>query len=149
MKDIEADLINIKKEFYRYRNGVIADTLRKSYPEYQLIFGLILPQIAEIASKYSKNLELANALWRRKECRENRILALYIMPVNALNKDEVEKLIKDLSTFEEAEILNFKILRFLPFANSLIKEFEVSDGNVGKFHHRAIYLLKKSIESQN
>ena len=44
-------LQNIKRRFFALRNGVIADTLRRAGSPFKIIFGLNLPQLAEIAAE--------------------------------------------------------------------------------------------------
>ena len=43
------DLQSIKKDFFVFRNGIVADTLRKAGMPHKVIFGLQIPQIAAIA----------------------------------------------------------------------------------------------------
>ena len=44
----------VKRRFFAMRNGVIADVLRKGGSPFRTIFGLNLPQIAEIAADTGK-----------------------------------------------------------------------------------------------
>ena len=41
----------IKKEFFTFRNGFLADTLRKAGMPYAVIFGLNVPQLGDIARR--------------------------------------------------------------------------------------------------
>jgi hypothetical protein len=71
----------IKHYFMTYRNGIVADTLRSAGMTcYRIIFGLNVPQLAEVSRRYQQSIELAQALWADKGVRESRLLAAYIFP---------------------------------------------------------------------
>ena len=66
---------HIKSRFFALRNGVIADRLRKSGSPYKIIFGLMLPQMEQIAGECVPSKELAEMLWNNRSTRESRLLA--------------------------------------------------------------------------
>lgn len=117
-KNIEY-LKEIKKDFFRYRNGEVANQLKKLYPENTLIFGLNLPQISEISKKFPKDLDLAMALWNDNKVRESRILSLYLFPIENLTFSQAQQMVACIESSEEAEVLPFRILRYLPFKQDL------------------------------
>ena len=111
----------IRKEFYAYRNGLLADTLRKGGLQQKYIFGLQLPQIKEIAERYrpsgaAESAELSRALWGDRECREARLLSCHLMPPSEMTQEEALAWALDVATREEADILAFRLLRHLPSA---------------------------------
>lgn len=118
------DIQNIKKEFFALRNGIIADTLRKAGMHYKVIFGLQLPQIADIARRLSPDLELARTLWEDRGVRESRILACYLFPLESVNIDEAMKLAADVQTPEEGDMLAFRIFKRLAFAEELLDKMK-------------------------
>ena len=120
--DIENLYKKIKRDFFSLRNGILADSLKKSYSQDKIIFGLNAPQFMDLAKFYPKNLELAGTLWNDKQCRESRILSLYLMPSEIIDKTAVINMIKDVDSYEEAEIMAFRLLRHLPFAKALYDE---------------------------
>ncbi|MDE6370251.1 MAG: hypothetical protein K2K92_02035, partial [Duncaniella sp.] len=75
----------IKRRFFAMRNGVIADTLRKAGLPYRIIFGLNLPQIAEIAEETGADEALARQLWADTGTRESMMLAPMIFPLSSLS----------------------------------------------------------------
>ena len=95
------DLQSIKKDFFVFRNGIVADTLRKAGMPHKVIFGLQIPQIAAIAKALTPSSELAEALWNDSEVRESRILATYLFPVDEMS-----------------------LLKRLHFASEILKEAE-------------------------
>ena len=112
-------LKDIKHEFLAYRNGIVADTLRKAGFPHKIIFGLQLPQLSEIAGRQTPSLELANALWSDNEVRESRLLACYLFPRDEVAEEMALDLANSVRTNEEADILTFRLLRHLPFAEEL------------------------------
>lgn len=103
-----------------YRNGVIADTLRKAGMPYSLIFGLQLPQLSAIARSVPHSEGLADRLWADKNIRESRLLACYIYPAESLPMEKAAKLASETITKEETDILCFRLLRNLPYATELL-----------------------------
>lgn len=112
-------LQQIKKQFLIYRNGIIADSLRKAGFPHKIIFGLQLPQISSIAQSLVPSMELADALWEDDEVRESRLLACYLFPTEEVDMEKALKLSKNVRTPEEADILAFRLLRKLTFARTL------------------------------
>ena len=55
---------DIKKQFRLYMNGVVSQSMREKGLDYKLNFGIEVPRIKEIAAKYEKNHDLAQAMWK-------------------------------------------------------------------------------------
>lgn len=106
-----------------FRNGIVADTLRKAGMNYEIIFGLQIPQLSQIA-KQVDNPELAEELWQDKKVRESRLLACYIFAPETVDEEMALRLSSDVQTREEADILCFRLLRRLPYAESLAGKIE-------------------------
>lgn len=133
----------IRKEFYALRNGLIADTLRKGGLEQKYIFGLQLPQIKGIAERFrpqtdDEAAELARSLWSDRECREARLLACHLMPPALTGKEEAARWAEEAATREEADILAFRLLRYLPFASEIAATLDASDDTLKKYTASAI-----------
>ena len=122
--DIEHYKNRIRKDFYRFRNGAVVESLKNSGTPYAYVFGLLLPQLKEVARNYPKDIDLARALWEEKDCREFRLLSLYLLPLEILNKDDISIFINDIRTIEEAELLPFKVLRNLSYANEILNDLK-------------------------
>ncbi len=114
----------IKHLFFTYRNGMMADTLRRYGMPYKTIFGLEIPRIAEIARGLAPSAELADALWADREVRESRLLAAYLFPVETMTEEKAVALAADARTQEEADMLAFRLFRRLPFAARLLDRLE-------------------------
>ncbi len=114
----------IKKEFFALRNGMLADTLRKAGMPYGIIFGLNVPQISAIAKAALNDPEtdrdtLARQLWEDSNVRESRLLACYMFDPATLSEDAAISLATEALTREEADMLAFRLLRNLPYAEGL------------------------------
>ncbi len=109
------DLQEIKKSFFVFRNGVIADVLRKAGMPYKVIFGLQIPQLAEIARGLEPSTALADALWADSEVRESRILACYLFPPAEVSEEKARALLASVRTPEERDMLFFRLLNRLPY----------------------------------
>ncbi len=124
----------IKHQFLTYRNGIISDHLRSAGMNcYKIIFGLNIPQLAEIAKSLEKSIELADSLWADKHVRESRLLATYLYPHEHINKVKAISLIEDLQTKEEADMLCFRLLKYLPFAMQLIEQYDNNENPLLKY----------------
>lgn len=117
-------IAEIKKEFFTYRNGMLADTLRRYGMPHKVIFGLEVPRLAEIARGLTPSEELADMLWADSEVRESRLLACWLYPLDSVTADKCIALAGSARTVEEAQMLAFRIFKRLPFAASLLEEFE-------------------------
>lgn len=140
---IDGITVAIRKEFFALRNGMIADTLRKGGLEQKYIFGLQLPQIKGMAERFMPKTEeeaaiLARALWRDRECREARLLACHLMPAALMAKDEAMEWAEDATTREEADILAFRLIRYLPYAEEMAENLANSDSQLKKYTATAI-----------
>lgn len=124
--DTAAKLRAIKQLFYTYRNGIVADTLRRAGHPCGVIFGLNVPQLSEIARSQEPDAELAAALWADTNVRESRLLATYLLPTAAYpaDVDAAVALALQVRTREEADMLAFRVLKHLPFAAQVADALE-------------------------
>lgn len=144
MDELNKTLQSIRKDFYTFRNGIVADTLREHGCSYRNIFGLLIPQINEISKSYPKNPDLAMFLWNRKDSREDRLLALCLLPIEKVDEKLASQLISQVESVEEADYLNFKILRFLPFIPNLIKRLNQQE-HIDNLRNYCKLILNKDI----
>ncbi len=126
----------IKHLFFTYRNGAVADTLRRYGTPHKVIFGLDVPRIAEIARGLTHSVELADRLWQDSDVRESRLLAAYLFPPEEVNREKARELARECRTQEEADMLAFRLLKRLPYAPELLDDLK-SDGDA-EFAARAL-----------
>ncbi len=110
----------IKQRLYAMRNGIVADALRNAGSPYRMIFGLNLPQIAEIARDIPRSAEIAAKLRENADSRECQLLAPFLYPAEELKMEDAEKWISETLSQEAADILCMKLLRYTPYALLLI-----------------------------
>lgn len=140
---IEDIIPQIRKGFYAMRNGMIADTLRKGGLEQKYIFGLQLPQIKEIAERYRPDnpedaAQMARTLWSDRDCREARLLSCHLMPPTLMEEQEANEWTSSVATREEADILAFRLLRYLPYASRLAETLGSSEDSLKRYTASAI-----------
>ena len=145
MENIDSTIQEIKKEFFRYRNGVLADSIKKLLPDGTLIFGLMLPDLMQISKRYSKDLGLGLKLWEDKKNRESRLLSLFILPPEEIERETAKNMFIDIRSIEEAELLPFKILRHLPYAMNLYQELVQESFTDPNIIH-ALDMFKKNLQ---
>ncbi len=121
-----------------FRNGIVADTLRNAGMPYHIIFGLQLPQLSQIARSITPSVSIAKELWEDKNVRESRLLACYLFPKEEVSQDLALELARSVQTPEEADILCFRLLRYLPFAPALAAELEDSDNPTVTYCSKAL-----------
>lgn len=123
----------VKRHFFAMRNGIIADVLRRGGSPFKIIFGLNLPQIVEIASATPQQRELACRLWENTSTRESMLIAPMIMPRESFTIDDARTWTAQCPCFEVADILCHRLLRHLPFALDLVKEFLGSENEMTRY----------------
>lgn len=120
-------LKSIKHQFMAFRNGIVADALRKAGDPHCVIFGLQLPQITEISRSLPHDADLGRTLWQDRNVRESRLLATRIFPADQLTVDEGYDMIRDVCTREEADILTFYLLKHTPHLPTLLNMIETPE----------------------
>lgn len=121
-------LQQVKRHFFAMRNGIIADALRRGGSPFKIIFGLNLPQIAEMALEYGPDIELAHRLWENRSTRESMLLAPMLIDPETFSPEEANKWLSEIPTPEVADNLCHKLLRRLPYAYDIaIKSMQSND----------------------
>ena len=132
------DMQTVKRQFFALRNGIIADSLRKGGTSYKIIFGLNLPQIAEVAASTPHTPELAQMLWDNVTTRESRLLAPMLLDPKATPKSLALRWASEVNEREVADVLCLKLLRHLPYCRELIEE--IASGSTPLAEYTALRL---------
>lgn len=108
-----------RQRMFAFRNGIVADTLRCAGLPHEVIFGLNLPQISEIAKDILKDSEtnaheLGLRLWADAKCRETRLLALRLLNPAKADPGFLTGLIGSIRSREEADVMRLWLMRRLP-----------------------------------
>ena len=112
----------LKRRMYAMRNGIVADALRKGGSSFQIIFGVNLPQLAEIAADMPHTKDFATEVWQNTTTRESMLMAPMLMPVDDFTRADAEEWISLAPDREVIDVLCLKLLRRLPYALDLAQE---------------------------
>lgn len=118
-------LRDIRKRCRLGMNGVTSTSMREKGLNYKLNFGLSIPQIKEMATRYQPDKGLAETLWK-EETRELKILATLLYPLNAYTKKIANQWALEIPNQEIREQLCINLLQNLPFAEELAGEWSNS-----------------------
>ncbi len=108
---MEKILSEIKKDFFAYRNGVMADALRKSGDPHAVIMGCMLVDVVTIARRYEPMVALASALWADVKHRECRLAAPVLFPPAEMTAEQALEWARGVQSEEEADVLCHRLLR--------------------------------------
>lgn len=127
------ELKDIKQQFFTYRNGILADRLRSAGDCHSVIFGLNLPQIADIAKMAGTNKTLAEQLWDNTTTRESRLIAPMIYPREQFCIAMAREWIESVENTEVADILCHRLLRYCDFADQLCGEYATAELDLQRY----------------
>lgn len=119
----------IRKEFFAFRNGIIADKLRKAGDPHSIIMGCLLVDISGIVTRARESIgdnaqqliAIATELWSDTNSRECRLAAPMLYPAEAMNLEQAMQWCQTIETIEVADNLCHKLLRRIPEADSLFR----------------------------
>ena len=119
------------KRFFVFRNGIVADTLRKAEIPPEVIF-----RSADSADRCNRKALTPLPNWRKpygsdSEVRESRILATYLFPVDEMSLERQSGFLALSEPEEESDMLAFRLLKRLHFASEILKRSEKEPGDSG------------------
>lgn len=130
-------------------NGVASTSMRQKGMAYKVNFGLLIPQIKELAGNYEKNAELAGSLWK-EDTRELKILATLLYPTDEFTEKLANEWVGQVSNQEIREQVSFNLFQNLPYASKLSVEWgrsEKKDIRATGYWLLARLLLLKKVEN--
>lgn len=127
------ELKDIKQQFYAYRNGMLADRLRMSGDCHNIIFGLNLSQIVDVAKNLGQDKALAEQLWANDTTRESRLLAPMIYPVAEFTVEKAKTWVESLENAEVVDVLCHKLMRKTDYAEALYKEYADAESDLLRY----------------
>lgn len=123
----------VKKEFFAYRNGIIAEQLRAAGDPHTMIMGCQLADVIAIAEHYEKSVELAQALWNDVNHRECRMAATMLYPTENFDIETAVAWCQSVESVEIADVLCHRLLRHLPYAVELWKQLLACDKKLVRY----------------
>lgn len=119
----------MRKEFFAFRNGIVADKLRKAGDPHSMIMGCLLVDIMNIAQRQRESINdnetlkaLAQELWSDTNSRECRIAAPMLYPATLMTIDKALEWCQSVETVEIADNLCHKLLRNIKDADTLFRQ---------------------------
>lgn len=121
------DMQMMKRRLFAMRNGVIADVLRRGGSPFRIIFGVNLPQLAEIAADFGQNSDLAERLWANSTTRESMLMAPMLYPGDSFGIELARRWAGEVPSPEVADVLCHRLLRHRDYAWELAEELMQSE----------------------
>lgn len=109
----------IKEKFFAHRNGTVADVLRRGGDLHSMIMGCQLVDVNAIARGFEPSAQLAQRLWSERHYRECRMVAPMLYPAREFNMRQALEWCLDVENNEIADILCFRLLCRLDYAQGL------------------------------
>ena len=130
--DTQETIKEIKKQFRLFMNGVVSQSMREKGLDYKLNFGIELPRLKEIAAKFEKNHDVAQALWK-ENIRECKILAGFLQPVDTFYPEIADIWVEDMRYPEIAELTCMNLFQHMPFASEKVFHWMADEGEYFQF----------------
>lgn len=138
--EIQDTLREIRKEFFAFRNGIVADKLRKAGDPHGMIMGCLLVDVSAIAQRCREAINdvedlkaVAQELWNDTNSRECRLAAPMLYPAEEMTLDLAVQWCQTVETVEVADNLCHKLLRHIADADSLFRQLIVDDQPMLKY----------------
>ena len=138
--EIQDTLREIRKEFFAFRNGIVADKLRKAGDPHSMIMGCLLVDVVGIAQRARETVgdkgqltAVASELWSDTNSRECRLAAPMLYPAEAMNLEQALQWCRNVETVEIADNLCHKLLRHINDANALFRQLIAQDKPLVKY----------------
>ena len=133
-------LRGIRKEFFAFRNGIVADKLRKAGDPHSVIMGCLLVDISGITARVRESVEdaqqlvdIASELWSDTNSRECRLAAPMLYPAELMTLELASAWCETVETVEVADNLCHKLLRHINEADALFRQLIAQDKPLVKY----------------
>ena len=130
----------IRKEFFAFRNGIVADKLRKAGDPHTMIMGCLLTDLVGIAQRTRATVNdevtlaaTAQELWDDTKSRECRLTAPMLYPTPLMTAETALNWSMTVETIEVADNLCHKLLRHLQDANSVMHQLIAQKNTLVKY----------------
>lgn len=127
------DMQLVKRQFFAMRNGALAEQLRRAGAPYRIIFGLNLPQIAEIAAGTTQSADLAERLWANRTTRESLLIAPMLYPAGVMQPVTAMRWALTADTPEVADVLCHRLLRRLDYCFDIADELWKAPATINRY----------------
>lgn len=118
-EEVEQEIRNVRRQLVRSMNGVVAHRMLQSGVSYKKNYGVELPRLYQLSVSLPHDEHLAIALWNLS-IRETMLLALMIYPIDKFSELEFREWIKQIPTYEVAEVGAQRLFSRVPYATEQI-----------------------------
>lgn len=130
MDNVQQEKIReIRKEFFAFRNGIVADKLRQAGDPHSMIMGCLLVDIMGITARFREAIgdaqqlaAIASELWSDTKSRECRLAAPMLHPSQLMTMELALQWCQTVETVEVADNLCHKLLRHLDCSDTLFRQ---------------------------
>ena len=136
---VQENIKGIRKEFFAFRNGIVADKLRKAGDPHTMIMGCLLVDMTAIARRIAEGLDentraaVAQELWNDTHSRECRLAAPMLYPAPLMTTHEALQWCSSVETVEVADNLCHKLLRHIDGSDALFRQLIADDKPLIKY----------------
>lgn len=130
----------IRKEFFAFRNGIVADKLRKAGDSHTMIMGCLLSDVVQITNRMRDAVAddeslaaLAQQLWDDTASRECRLAAPMLYPASMMTRDMAMQWCRSVENVEIADNLCHKLLRHIADADDIFLWLTEQDTPLAKY----------------
>lgn len=138
--EIQEILREIRKEFFAFRNGIVADKLRKAGDPHSMIMGCLLVDVQAIASRVQETIDdnellaaIAQELWSDNNSRECRLAAPILYPAGLMTLEKALQWCGTVETVEVADNLCHKLLRHIKDTDALYRALITDERQLVKY----------------
>lgn len=124
--EVNEQLKDIKTQLRLSMNGAVSQSMREKGLAYKINFGVEYPRIKEIASRYEKDHQLAQALWK-EDIRESKILAGLLQPLETFYPEIADIWVENIHNTEIAEMTSMNLFQHLSYAPAKTFQWIASD----------------------
>lgn len=131
---------DIRKEFFAFRNGIVADKLRKAGDPHTMIMGCLLVDVQAIVQRQREAIDdaetlkaLALELWNDTNSRECRLAAPMLYPAELMTLEQALQWCLSVETIEVADNLCHKLLRHIAEADALFRQLIADERPLVKY----------------
>ena len=130
----------IRKEFFAFRNGIIANKLRDAGDPHDIIMGCLLVDIVGITSRARERIgneidlaTVAQEMWNDTNSRECRLAAPMLFPPGLMSGQLALTWCQDIESTEIADNLCHKLLRHIADSQEVMSQLITQEGTMAKY----------------
>lgn len=132
MSTIEEQTRDIKRQFRKAMNGIVAASMREKGITYRINFGLTLPLLRRIAASIPPQKELAERLWN-ESVRESKMLATWLYPPAEMELPTARKWVEEIPYTEIADVCCMNLFPHITEAGRLAADCIGSANDLARY----------------